>query len=422
MTRYGSKWIGTAALSVFIMIAAACSGRPKIAGARSGAFYTGRYPNLFAELLGKSESETRAKIDTAWARLFHGSPESQSVCFPAGPDMAYIEDIQFDDVRSEGMSYGMMIAVQLDKKDEFDRLWKWTKVHMQHPNGPRKGYFAWQLKPDGTVIDPMSASDGEEWIVTGLFLASSRWGDGKGIYDYRAEAQAILDAMLCKGDTIAGGRRITNMFNAETRQVVFVPAEGADGFTDPSYHVPHFYELWARRADKKGDFWADAAVASREFLKKACHPVTGLAPDYAEFDGRPADPWKGGTGNFRWDAWRVAMNVAVDHVWFGGGDGWASVQSDRLLGFFKAQGMRTYGCLYTLDGRPLSADHNTGLVAMNATAALAATADFRKEFVQALWDAAVPQGTYRYYDGLLYMLALLQVGGHFRVYPAAGGR
>ena len=51
---------------------------------------------------------------------------------------AYICDIIHDDVRSEGMSYGMMIAVQFEKKDIFDRLWRWTKTYMQHKEGASK--------------------------------------------------------------------------------------------------------------------------------------------------------------------------------------------------------------------------------------------------------------------------------------------
>lgn len=33
-----------------------------------------------------------------------------------------------------------------------------------------------------------------------------------------------------------------------------------------SLHVPHYYELWARWADKDNEFWNEAAATSREFL------------------------------------------------------------------------------------------------------------------------------------------------------------
>jgi endo-1,4-beta-D-glucanase Y len=351
-----------------------------------------------------------------FTQLFYGNDSTQRVYYPAGSDMAYIEDINNKDVRTEGMSYGMMIAVQMDKKKEFDRLWKWTKTFMQHQSGPRKNFFAWHCTTDGSKIDLNAASDGEEWYVMALFFASARWGNGKGIYNYKAEAQSILDVMLNKEAEPENDGNITNMFNTKEKQVVFVPVVEAAGFTDPSYHLPHFYELWARWADKDNQFWESAASTSREFLKKAVHPVTGLAPDYAHFDGTPNDPWGRGNNDFRFDAWRVAMNVAVDYMWFARDD-WAVTQSNRLISFFHSEGK--YGNQYTLDGKRISDDESTGLMAMNAVAGIASTSPNRKDFIEALWNTPVPTGKYRYYDGMLYMLALLQVSGNFRIYEPA---
>jgi oligosaccharide reducing-end xylanase len=53
---------------------------------------------------------------------------------------------------------------------------------------------------------------------------------------------------------------------------------------------------------------------------------------------------------------------------------------------------------------------------MNAVACLAATAEYRKDFVQDFWNTPIPSGLYRYYDGMLYMIGLLQVSGNFRIY------
>ena len=39
-----------------------------------------------------------------------------------------------------------------------------------------------------------------------------------------------------------------------------------------------------------------------------------------------------------------------------------------------------------------------------------------RPFVQALWSARIPTGQYRYYDGTLYVLALLHVSGTFRLW------
>src|SRR5678816_1001746 len=76
------------------------------------AFETGVYPNLFKDYLGKTDNEIQTKIDAAWDQLFYGDDSSERVYYPVGSDMAYISDIANEDVRTEGMSYGMMIAVQ----------------------------------------------------------------------------------------------------------------------------------------------------------------------------------------------------------------------------------------------------------------------------------------------------------------------
>lgn len=385
---------------------------PPAAKTAQGAFATGHHRNLFTELLGKSESDVQAKIDAAWAHFFHGREADQRLYYPVGADQAYIADIGNQDVRSEGMSYGMMLAVQLDKRAEFDRLWRWVKAHMYHADGPRRGYFAWQCRFDGTVIDPGTASDGEEWFAMTLLFAAHRWGATPGDIDYAAEAQALLDSMR-RGDR---GEGVTAIFDPVHRQVVFSPSADASRFTDPSYHLPFFYELWARwdRTEAGRRFWAECATVSREYFRRAAHPKTGLMSEYAHFDGRPL---AGEKGHFQYDAWRTLAHVALDHAWFAA-DPWQIEQSNRVLRFLRSQG-DFIPDRYTLDGKPISTDDSIGLFAMAAVAGLAADAENARPFVQRLWDAPPPEGRWRYYNGLLYFLALLEAGGRFQVHAPA---
>jgi oligosaccharide reducing-end xylanase len=240
-------------------------------------------------------------------------------------------------------------------------------------------------------------------------MLAARWGDGDGIYNYREDARQILHTMRNKS---AENGIATDMFDPETKQVVFVPAGRNSTFTDPSYHLPAYYEVWARQAEEDNQFWADAAQESRAFFHRAANPQTGLMPDYANFDGTPTG---GEHEDFRFDAWRTLSNVAVDYAWFGA-DSWQVEQSNRVLEFLMSQGIDFYGNQYTLEGKSLSGDHSTGLVAMAAVAALAADPAVGKPFVQALWDAKIPRGTWRYYDSLLYFMALLHVSGNFQAY------
>jgi len=410
--------------------AVSVGGQENLSYAGHGASYKARiYPDLFVQLLGKSGAEVDAKIKTTFQQLFFGNDSTQRVCYPADSDMAYVEDIADHDVRTEGMSYGMMIAVQMNRKDVFDRLWKWATTYMRFNSGPHKGYFAWHCNPDGTVLDSNAASDGEQWFATSLFFASGRWGNGKGIFNYRAEAQSILNTMLHKESEPDHGN-VTDMFNRKEKLVVFVPVTQASWFTDPSYQLPHYYELWARWAHRDNQFWRDATRASRKLLEEVANPKTGLSPDYCRFDGGALGGFGSGHDDFRFDAWRVAMNVATDYEWFGAGrearskkpetQEWEVTECNRLLDFFTSHGIDTYGNQYTLDGKELGKDHSPGLVAMNAVAAIASTNANRKDFVEALWNAPIPHGYYRYYDGMLYMLGLLQVSGNYRIYVPNG--
>lgn len=402
-----------------LLLAFAIPGAAAAAQSGAGATATGRYRNLFQEYLGKSDAEVEARLQSAWRQLFEGDPDSERLYYPVDGDMAYVPDINNHDVRSEGLSYGMMIAVQMGRRAEFDRIWKFAKHHMWHDAGPFRGYFAWHTAFDGRRLSNGPAPDGEEWFVMALFFASHRWGDGEGIFAYSAEAQALLRAMIHK-DEEPGRGPVTSMFHREAKQIVFVPTPPGNGHTDPSYHVPAFTELWARWAADPADraFLAEVTRTSREFFQRAAHPQTGLMPDYAHFDGRPYV--RDGHEDFRYDAWRTLSNPALDWSWWAA-DPWAVEQSNRVLSFLAAQGPELPD-RFKIDGTPVSTDYNTpGLIAMAATAALAADRAIGEPWVRRLWELPVRTGRYRYYDGLLTMLALLQVSGHFRIHGPPGG-
>ena len=375
-----------------------------------GAYYTGEYRNLFAEI-GKSSDEIQAKIDETWTHFFYGEA-FQRVYFPDG-DKAYILDTGNNDVRSEGMSYGMMIAVQLDKKAEFDRIWNWARTYMYYDSGRYAGWFGWQNSITGERIDvePSPASDGDEYIAMALLFASHRWGDGEGIYDYGAEANNLLSAMLHQEDDGVG----VNMFDTDSDIVVFCPVGSSAEFTDPSYVLPGFYRLFAEWAEQDNERWRDIADAGRAFLARSTHPSTGLNPDYAHFDGTPFDPTGSGHEHFKQDAWRVAVNIGFDHGWFGV-DPWQETFADTIQGFFYEIGLGKYGSQFQLDGEVLNPTRNIGLIAANAVPGLATDSERSREFTEAFWKLNPPSGTWRYYDGLLYFLSLLHVSGEFKIW------
>lgn len=374
---------------------------------------TRQYQNLFAET-GVSEEETAARLEKIRQTFFYGA-EEERLYFPV-EDMAYIEDTGNRDVRTEGMSYGMMLCVQLDMKEEFDRLWKWAKTYMWMSEGENEGYFAWSCAPDGHRNTQGPAPDGEEYFAMALYFASHRWGDGEGIYCYSREAGDILRACIHKGTQ---GRAGKPMWNHDNHQILFVP--GCD-FTDPSYHLPHFYELFARWADQ-GDrpFWAEAARASREYLVRACHPVTGLSAEYAEFDGSPMGrklPWADSRHDwFYSDAYRTAANIGLDYLWFGK-DAGQRAAADRIQEFLLEDCRRGTYHTYEVDGRIAREDvlHPVGITATAAQASLASRASCRLEWVERFFRLPLRTGDRRYYDNCLYFFAYLALSGRYRIW------
>lgn len=386
-----------------------------------GAFATRRYRNLFAEL-GYKQKDIDKKLKSVFESVFYGPDK---VYFEVGDSMAYISDIKNHDVRTEGMSYGLMIAVQFDRKDIFDRLWRWSKKYMQHQEGLLKGYFAWSCQTDGTRNAQGPASDGELYYVTSLIFASNRWGNSTGI-NYLAEAQNILNCSMQK----IGMERVAPLINLEHQLITFTLDPFGGRFTDPSYHIPAFYEVWARWAeDGRSEFWRVCARKSREYLHKSIHPVTGLNPDYNNYDGTLLGSKRVIGDAFRFDSWRVPMNIALDYSWACADRKWQQEYGNKIQNFFYSQGIDSFVDQYNVDGTTVTEllgaggykklRHSLGLVATTAAVSLVCTHDKSREFVDRLWNAKhVPydDGYFdAYYDGLLRLFAFMHLSGNYRI-------
>lgn len=337
--------------------------RPTPVLPQQSVWQSGQYRNILQEA-GYSQDEINGKLQAMEQQFFEGDAKNGRLYYELGSDEAYILDTGNDDVRTESMSYGMMICVQLNKKAEFDKLWRFVKNHCVHKSGPNKGYMAWQLNKDGSIKDNNAAPDGDEYIATALMFAAGRWGNDTGI-DYWKEANCILENMLSKSHYVNSSH--VNMFNKDEKQIVFVPYAQSAVHTDPSYHMPAFYELWSKWANNNRQFWKECADKSREMYPKFANSTTGLMPDYAEFSGEARS---GEHSDFRYDAWRCAMHMATDYMWFNGSET-EKQQTKKLLDFFYGKGIKDYKALYKLDGTAIyGGDHSPGLVGCNAVGAM----------------------------------------------------
>ena len=410
--------------------------------ASDGAFFTGRYRNVFAEV-GKSAEEIQARIDEAFATYFSLTDDNR-LYFELTPEEGYVKDIAHDDVRSEGQSYGMMLAVQRGDSPLFDKLWNFAleRMRIRDPKHPNYRGYAWAVSPAAEICDENSAPDAEEYFAMSLYFAHHRWGssEGQGLQSYEFWADEILDMMKNRPE-ISGprsrrnvrsdggacsGARITDqvtsvpLFDRRQKQILFNATKGAE-FTDPSYHLPAFYNLFAAWGPTQdAEFWNSAAATSRAFLERAMHEQSGLVTEYANFDGSPHPvSWNNDSGRFAYDSWRVGGNVGMDWAWMMQPGNKLRERADALISHFHAQGPTAYLALWQRDGTDGAGHHSPGLIAMNAVATLATTdsvKDKARAMVEELWNTSLPTGKYRYYDGLLYTFAFLHLSGQYKIY------
>lgn len=395
----------------------------------TSGYSSGYYPNVFTQFGVATQAQVDARVQAAFNQLFvNGDTTNQRLLYDTSDGMSYIRAIDSNDIRSEGISYGMMIAVQMNQQTMFNRLWNFAVTHMLQRQNGTPHHFAWQLNASSpySAIDSNPAPDGEEYMAMALIFAHNRWGSGtfsstdQDYRNYRYWANELVRIIR------------NNLWDANAGMIVFSPNTSTK-YTDPSYHIPVFYELFSVWANDSapGSFWRKAAGDSRNLLRRAMqYHADPITSDYTHFDGSPVSTAESGTNNqhaanFAYDSWRVMQNIAMDYSWCTH-DSHFGYYTVLQLDFFRNAGgtnARAYGGVYNPATRQwLNTDKSPGLVAMNATGlifqAMYGASDPTDGFALDMWNLSTPTGTYRYYDGMLYMLGMLHVSGQYKIYKA----
>jgi oligosaccharide reducing-end xylanase len=324
--------------------------------------------------LGQTQASSDAKLAAAWNQLYN--PSNANTVFYNGPGTgeAYVEDIADSAVRSEGQSYGMMTALQLNHQTEFDELWTFVKNHMWKSG---TNVISWQTNTSGGITGSGGAPDGDEWFAAALVFAHNRWGDTSGKYNYGTEAQATLNLVR------------TTDFNQSLHLVRYYTGTDSNG-TDASYMLPAFYQTWACFDTANAAFWNSAVTATRAWLQTAAG-TTGNIGDQSSFAGATTNS----SGD---DKLRIVANFMSDHNFF---------DADPFETTYASE----YATWVTSNN-----NGSTAMLACNGLLGFGLPASTGTPFVQKLWSAAIPTGQYRYYDGTLYTIALLHVSGAFHLW------
>ena len=287
------------------------------------------------------------------------------------------------DTVSEGMAYGMLLALAHNDLRTFHKLWSYAQSYLN-----RHELMAWRIHARGTVMDAGSAADADQDMAYALIQAGLRWSNPSYLDAGTRMVRAIRqwetdDGYLRPGDAWAPTPRIFN----------------------PSYVCLHYYPVFGRAT--RDPWWNEWAETSLGILKNAQHPVSGLWPDWLALDeGQGGTLPPGFDSTFSYDAVRVPWRL-----YLAARAGMArelNPLGEKMVPFFVARGLNGLCNVYTVSGEPLSSQVSGAFVAMSALTRYAFTVDSRtQEFLTYVRDW-IPES---YYDAAIQALVLASVTG-----------
>jgi cellulose synthase (UDP-forming) len=301
------------------------------------------------------------------------------------PDGRVVRRDQGGDTVSEGQAYGMLLAVSLDDRSQFQTIWRWTERHLLLPDGLLASQWA-----NGRVVSNRPATDADIDAARALVLAGKRFGSDA----YRSRGIAIARAVL---------RQETVQVGNETVLVAGPWARSNPAVVNPSYFSPRAFADLAR-ADPDPR-WSGIVASSRTIAAKLSTDGRSLPPDWASIStsapvpagvnpiGAPNLPSGGGPNPVSsFDAVRVAIRSAE-----------SCVPADRRLAaslwaIYRRDPGRD---AYALDGTPqTSQQHAASFV---AAAAAAKAADDSQDAARLLGQAQAQDRAHPTYYGAAWV-------------------
>lgn len=310
---------------------------------------------------------------------------------PAGAFRVHREAAFDYDTVSEGIGWGMLIAVLLDKQDPasqkyFNGFWKYQSFYLN-----KQGLMAWKIDRSGKKLEDESATEADENMAMALFYAHKQWGSS-GEVNYLEEARTLIRQIM----------------SFEVEKETFVLKLGANwgGYriTDPTYFDNAFYKIWseydqnwlkvAERSNKIYDYFYD-------------HYSTGLFPDWCAGDGSAAYL----SYNYTYDACQTPLKIGLDYLWNGQGGKYLEKISNWISQKTAGKPERIVDG-YSLDGKETGKYNNAAFVGPFCVAAMVSPKF--QPWLDTLYPYLVGMdtgGRWGYYPDTLRLVSLIILSG-----------
>jgi len=311
-----------------------------------------------------------------------------------------------NDTVSEGIGYGMLIAVYMNDKPLFDGLWAYSSAHKVVGN-----LMNWQINSGGGVIGSGSATDADEDEAFALLMAGKQWTGTT----YTATGTAMVQDIWA------------NDIEAGTLAVKGGNQFGGAAETNPSYFAPAYYRVF-KVVDSAHD-WLGVASTAYTFLNKIAGQK-GLVPAWCTNScGTPGGGPSTDAEKYQYDSHRTPWRIGLDACWNGTADAKAYVlkTSNFFANLSGTAGIGTIADIYMTDGTPkagtpansMSCVGTASVGAMVTAGSNAGHMKFLNSSYHFLLDAVYtpdPQAqatAYTYFNATVGLLTALTVTGNF---------
>ncbi|HET9954772.1 MAG TPA: glycosyl hydrolase family 8 [Polyangiaceae bacterium] len=310
---------------------------------------------------------------------------------------------------SEGIAYGMIIAVMFDDQALFDGLYGYAMTWFNE-----NGLMDWYIAPDGSKrLGVGGATDSDEDMAWALVMAHRQWG-GRGALSetYLSHAKRQIDRvyelevdhdrwpdMLIPGDDWRG-------------QCVF----------NPSYFAPHQYRVFGEVSGNVQG-WQRVIDRGYEIIENSLNDRegnrdNGLVPAWCDAEGNPVEAFPGAMQNYQYDSARTPFRLGQDFAYHAEPRARAYLQ--RISTFFANIGADRIVDGYTLRGEaapdPKAIRPNPGSAVFVGCAAVGAMHDPRFASLVDGAYARVQRGDLlarsRYYNHCWTVMSLLMMTGN----------
>jgi endoglucanase len=108
---------------------------------------------------------------------------------------------------SEGQGFGLRLAFHFDARQDFARIWEWTREHL-YVRGDHLAAWRWRPDADPHIDDKNNATDGDLFIAWSLALAGRCWEKPEYLDWARRIAKDIREKLVRKttfGDLLLPG-------------------------------------------------------------------------------------------------------------------------------------------------------------------------------------------------------------------------